>query len=289
MPNKFNMIIDRLDLNEDMEMMHYELSKILEEELSKPADEVDVALVDEILELMEVEAPTGEEQDACWTAIRKRMKKKHGHKFIRAMRNCAAVAAAIVVIFFASFETAKAFRWTFLLKLLAPVAETFGIYSSSNLETDPHALEATEGLTVYSFADTNYTQENFTSLEEMPAQKNGMQTVLKWTPERYEFTQGSLYEDNSLTKLVSVYQDGEDIMSFSATLYANDGDVTGYEYEKNPEEAVAELVFGMEVTYYKNLFDDRLSATWLDGNVHYIVNGNLDENEIRQIVENMLN
>lgn len=288
MPNEINKMFERLNLNEDMEMMRHELSRMMEEELSKPADEVDVELVEEILALLEVEAPEQEEQDACWAAIQKNMKKNRSRRTGRIVRRCAAIAAAIVVMFFVSLGTARAFRWTFLLKLLAPVAETFGIYSTSNLETETSDTQAGEGLVSYSFIDTEYEQVDYENLDEMLKAQKNLKIEADEVPERFEFVQGSVYEDPDIVRTTITFAANEDILTLTSIGYTNDDSVSGYVFERTLDEPVVEYISGKEVTYYHNQTENQLSAAWIDQDVVYMIRGAISEDELRQIIGNLL-
>lgn len=132
--NKYK-IIERLRSEKDMELMWLEVSKILDEELSKPAEEIDIAFVDALMDLVEIEEPSKKELERGWSEIQKKVHMRKQRNWTNVLTRIVAVLIAVIVLFFLSFETAKAFRWPYLLKALAPVAETFSIYSTSNVDS----------------------------------------------------------------------------------------------------------------------------------------------------------
>jgi len=288
MPNEITKMFERLNLNEDMEMMRYELNKIMEAELSKPAAEVDADLVDEILTLLEAKAPSQEEQDTCWAMIQKTMKKKHSSRMGKIIYRCAAVAAAIVVMFFVSFGTASAFHWTFLLKLLAPVAETFGIFSTSNLEIEVSNTPSGEGLVSYSFMDAEYMQVDYDDLNDMPKEKNGINTMSEWMPERFVFAQGSVYEDPEILRTTVTYQAGEEILTLTTIHYKNDENVSGYVFERNLTIPVEETFSGKDITFYYNREEEQLSVTWNEESTIFSIRGAVSETEMQQIIKSWI-
>ena len=276
-------LLERLNQDQELELMPYELNELLEKELSKPEDEMDFQLVDDLLDLLGAENPTRAQQEACWQEIEKRIQpsKKRGYAVV--LRRIAAAAAVLVVLFFVSFETAKAFRWTFLLKLLAPVAETFGIYSSNTFDSQ-HA-----GLNDDAFIDedTEYEQLNYASLADMPAEVDGYPVVPAWVPERFEFLQGSIYEDPDMAYITVSYM-AEDVLILNTSIFYNDEAVLSYDYERTLSEPMIEELSGTSVSYYQNEDEGMLSASWIVDDAHYHAVGDLTIAEMQQVIEGML-
>lgn len=131
--NKYK-TIERLRSENDMELMWLEVSKILDEELSKPAKEIDIAFVDALMDLVEIEEPSKKELERGWSEIQKKVHVRKQRSRTNMLARVVAVLIAVIVLFFLSLETVKAFRWPHLLKTLAPVTETFGIYCASSLD-----------------------------------------------------------------------------------------------------------------------------------------------------------
>jgi len=162
-------------------------------------------LVNELLELLGEEEPNAADKEASWQIIQQERKPKKRFNWRKTINRAAAIAAAIVVVFFVSFESAKAFRWTFLLKLLTPVAETFGIYSTSTIESEEPAVQ--NALVI---EDTGYEQVTYDSIEEMPSEVGGYQIIPAWIPDSFVFVQGSTYEDPDMAYCTLSYQDNDD-------------------------------------------------------------------------------
>ena len=277
-------IMERLNLNCDAELMRIDLNAILEEELSKPVDEMDPELVRELMDLMEVEAPTQEQQEECWAGIQKGMK-KGGHRGVfRAVRKSLVAAAALVGVFFVTFGAAQAFQWSFLLKLLAPVAETFGIYSANNFETEP-LVQISEA---HGFIETMYEQLTYDTLEAMPQQIAGLDIVPEWLPEGFEFIQSTVYEDPDMMRATILYGRGEATLSLAITMFVDSQDISGYLCERSETEPRNETISGLEVTFYSNVDSNRLSATWINENVCYLAHGEISEEELYRFVEELI-
>lgn len=120
-------IIERLTNDPALEMKRHELEDLLESEVNKPAEEIDAQLVSDLLDILQPEEVPSGVQMEVWKRINKQINPKP-RKTHRLLQRLVAAAAIIVLLFGLSLGAAKAFRWTFLLKLLQPVAESFGIY-----------------------------------------------------------------------------------------------------------------------------------------------------------------
>ena len=283
MPNRFEHreLMNQLIHDKKSELMPHELNDILEKELSKPAEDVDVQLVNDLLDLLGAEEPTAAQKEACWQNIQEKRKPFHWQ---RALRRIAAAAAAIMVLFFVSFETAKAFRWTFLLKLLAPVAETFGIYSTSTFDSETSAnINA-----IVLDDDTEYEQLTYASIDQMPSELNGYKALPGWVPERFAFAQGSYYQDPDMEHCSIFYAFMEDFLTIEISVFYNDESVFGFEYERTLPQPLTEEINGHTVNYYHNMEGNSLSASWIDGTAHYHVHGNISAGELEQIVGGMM-
>ena len=125
MPNRSNSseIAKRLINDKNAELMPLELNRILEEELAKPEVEIDVQLVDELLELLEEAEPSEVEKRRMWQGISDRLDKKEPDRRVRfSWRRVAVIVAAAILLLTMTLGVAQALRWTFLLKLLEPLA-----------------------------------------------------------------------------------------------------------------------------------------------------------------------
>lgn len=286
MPNIYDQrkLLDQLIYDEETELMPHEINEILEKELSKPADEADMQLIDELLELLGTENPTAASKEACWKSIQKKRKAKKRFAWKKAMHHAAAAAAVLIVVFFVSFESAKAFRWTSLLKLLAPVAETFGIYSASTFDS-----EDSDNNNSVLIEDTGYEQITYTSLEQMPSEVGGYQIIPDWVPERFSFVQGNVYEDPDMALCSVSYKYMDSSLGVNTYIYYNDEAVVGLEYERTLSEPRSEEVKNLSINFYHNHEDGKLSAaSWIYEDAHYDVEGNLTNEELRQIVASLI-
>lgn len=286
MPNSYDQrkLMDRLVQDKDAELMPNEINSILEKELSKPADEVDMQLVNELLELLGEEEPNAADKEASWQIIQQKRKPKKRFNWRKTINRAAAIAAAIVVVFFVSFESAKAFRWTILLKLLTPVAETFGIYSTSTIESEEPAVQ--NALVI---EDTGYEQVTYDSIEQMPAEVGGYRIIPTWVPDRFGFVQGSIYEDPDMAYCSLSYRGNGDTIRVNTVIYYSGDAVFSYEYERTLIEPQSEDVNGILVSYYYNNEEGKISsASWIDRDAHYQVEGNITEEELRRIVNGMI-
>lgn len=277
-------IIERMRSEKEMEMMRHEISRLLDEELSKPAEDMDLQRIDELLDLLEADGPTRKQKTECWKSIQEKRKARSCIRWKRFFYCGAAAAAVLAAVFFVSFETAKAFQWTHLLKILAPVAETFGILSTSNLSSDLPVQDNQ----IYIDEETEYSQQSFLSLAEIPAEKNGFRVTPKWVPERFAFHQGAIYEDPDMADISITYLDGEDMLFLRTMILYDDENIFSYVYEKTLEEPITEVFEDITLSYYRNMDDNMMSVSWIDREAHYHLMGNITLEEVRLIVGSIL-
>jgi len=285
MPNetKNRTLIEQLKNDKTTELMPHDLSEMLDQELSKPAEEVDTQLVQDLLELLNAEAPTQQAKDECWNAIQAHTRKNGRSGRNTALRRLCAIAAALVIVIFVSFRTANAFNWSCLLKLLGPAMETFGIYSTNNPPTPTETSE----IDVYSDEFTEYEQVNYSAPEDMPTTLKGYTIVPGWVPERYTFASGSIYEDNTFAIASIFFQDNDKYLSMSVSFYENEEDAMAYVYESTPEHEQSMQVDRHSVTYYHNDHGEIHAASAIAQNVHLYIGGSVSESELAQILSSM--
>jgi len=281
MMNKQNEIIERLGNEANMERAHYE--RMLELELAKPEEEMDVRLVEELLDALGAEEPAEGTKEIVWASIERKLHDEKKSRRNLLFRRIAACAAVFVVLSLATLGTARAFNWTFLLKMLAPVEETFGIHSANNPEG-----EATVDPSIYTVEDTEFVQIQYALAEEFPDEWEGFRVEPVWMPERYSFIDGSLYDDGEVAVLSCAYMDGEDFFNMTTTFFSNEETVSSYEYERTLEIPYIDEIAGKPVTVYRNEDESRLSASWIDGNAHYFVVGNLTEDELIEVISGLM-
>lgn len=276
-------LIEHLKNDRTTELMPHELNEMLDRELSKPAEEVDTQLVRDLLDLLDEEAPSQKSKEECWKAIQTHTQKKGtGGRNVMLRRICT-VAAALVMIVIVSFGTAKAFNWTFLLKLLSPVAETFGIYSANSPDNHVDASDDHE----YIDGDTEYEQVNYTVLEDMPTQLRGYTIVPGWIPERYTFATGSIYEDPDVAIVSIFFQNDDKFLTLNISFYENEADAYAFVYESSPEHEKSMQVENQTLTYYHNDSGEIRAASAIAQNVHVYIGGSISEYELEQIIASM--
>ena len=281
--NNEHMVFERLRSENDMELMQLEITRYLDEELSKPAEEMDVQLIDELMDMLGIASPSPEQLERSRLKIHEQA---HARKccWVQVLTRLAAAFIALVVVFFVSFETAKAFRWTHLLKVLTPVAETFGIYSASSIDSQAPAPQRSISFD----ADTEYTQQTYLSIEEMPAEVDGFKLVPEWIPDRFSFMQGAVYLDPDMAEASVTYQAGEDTVIIRWMLSYSDEDTFSYEYERKLDVPTTEIINGLELSYYENIDNNRIYASWVDRDAHYQVAGNITIEEAKLIAESLM-
>lgn len=277
MSNDSNKILDRLFNHHDTELMPNELRQLLDAELAKPEDEMDTQLISDIIDLLDIEPPTPAEKKADWSAIEKKYRRKR--RLPRVLRSIAITAASIVAVFLISLTSAKAFNWTFLLKFLLPVAQTFGIISSDYTVDDGQETE-------YRFEDAMDTQEvDFTSLDELPSQFAAAVVESDCVPDGYGFVQGNWYKSFNLEKCNMLFEKADQWFVIEMMEFTDDTDpTTDFEFERQVDVPLTIEINGVEVTLYYNSDDSGISVSWLQGNTHFNLLGTLDEEELTYII-----
>ena len=277
MSNDSNKILDRLFNHNDTELMPNELRQLLDAELAKPEDEMDTQLISDIIDLLDIEPPTPAEKKADWSAIEKKYRRKR--RLPRVLRSIAITAASIVAVFLISLTSAKAFNWTFLLKYLLPVAQTFGIISSDYTIDDGQETE-------YRFEDAMDTQEvDFTSLDELPSQFAAAVVESDCVPDGYGFVQGNWYRSFNLEKCNMLFEKADQWFVIEMMEFTDDTDpTTDFEFERQVDVPLTIEINGVEVTLYYNSDDSGISVSWLQGNTHFNLLGTLDEEELAYII-----
>ena len=275
-------IHQHLKSDKNTEMMRYELELMLERELAKPAEAMDTQLIEELLGALE-ESPPEADKQAIWEAIQQKRRHPAG-RARTVLRRIAACAAILVFFLAATIGSAYAFNWTFLLKLLAPFAETFGIYSAN----DRNSIGSEQSVSISQDSETEFEQRQFDTLEDFPTEREGYRLLPAWLPEGFSFLQGSLYEDESIAVISNSYEKGDARLRIVVTFFEDDGAVSSYEYHRVPSEAAIEVIADITVTCYANSDGDGIAASWIDRNVHYSIVGDVAEDEIWRIVSGMI-
>lgn len=285
--NSFQELIQQFLNEPESEVNKRRLQEILDEEINKPEDQIDLQFVDEILAVLEPRIVEREEIDASWDRLDQKIQDKQTEdktrpaplrKTIVFLGKIAAVAAAIVVLFFITVGSAKAMKWTFLLKFLNPIAQTFGI---SLDEREPETDQEMN----YPIEDSILEQTQFSSEADVPIQYMGYKIRLNHVPERYAFVNGSVLNDETWTIFNMFYQFDEGWLNYYVNIFPeNEADLV-LDYEKTADVLKTENVGMKELTFYHNSDEETLSVSWVDRNAHYSLFGNLTEDELSEIIE----
>ena len=171
-----------------------------------------------------------------------------------------------------------------MLKLLSPVAETFGIYSASNpdydLQDDPDAS--------YTDAETEYQQVNYSSIDEMPAELHGVRVAPTWMMDGYEFVQGSVYQDPGVITTFVAYTHEDECAFLTSQIFLNEEYISGYQFEQSIREYDTDQIAGQQVTLYKNDQGDIESYSWICDDAHYTFTGKVTVDELAKIIEGLM-
>lgn len=284
MPNRSNYseIINRLINDREAELMPLELNRMLEEELAKPEAEIDVQLVDELLKLLEEAEPSEVEKRRMWQGISDRLGREAPERRTRfSWRRVAVVAIAAILLFTLTLGAAQALRWTFLLKLLEPLAQTFGIVTTDQL-TESDSIG--DGVTV---DDDDFEQITYESLETMPKVLNGHVVVPGWVPERYTFEQGVAFNNGAFEKYNVQYRYNDKWLSIDVTTFQEENTVVDFQYERAIDKPEAVDINGIEIFIYENSDEGSIYAAWVKDNANYSFVGVVTKEELVQIIKSM--
>ena len=277
-------IAKRLRLSTESELSRDDLEQMLDAELSKPEAEMDTELVQQILEMLE-ETPSQAQQREAWRKTDKWLKLKQWQPFVTGLTKIAAVGVILVALMFATYGTAQALNWEFLLRLMKPFAETFMVYSGDTPEATPVPMTSE----VYSDVERTYNQAEFTTLADCPDTIEGYPAKPVWMPERFTYLQGSMYADTLITSITHVYQSDMGICIIDISLLDDANDVDSYSYEQTENQPThSEYVQGYPATFYYNNEGQLTSASWIVNNAHYNIAGRMSKDEILQILTSIL-
>lgn len=276
-------IAKRLRLSTESELSRDDLEQMLDAELSKPEAEMDTELVQQIVDLLE-ETPSQAQQREAWRKTDKRLKLKQWQPVVTGLTRIAAVGVILVALMFATYGTAQALNWEFLLRWMKPFAETFMIYSGDTPEPTPEPMTSE----VYSDVGRAFTQEEFATLADCPDKVEGYPAKPVWMPERFTYLQGSLYSDPLMTCITHVFRSdsGNCIIDISMLEDGNQSDT--YQFEQLPAENDSMYVAGYQITFYRNSDNATLIASWMFDNAHYTVAGSINKEEIAKIIDFMM-
>ena len=196
-------------------------------------------------------------------------------------RRVAVIVVAAILLLTMTLGVAQALRWTFLLKLLEPLAQTFGIVTTDQLTE----LDSIEG--EVSVEDDETEQIVYDSLETMPKVLNGHVVVPGWVPERYIFEQGVVFDNGVFEKDNVMYWYNNEWLSIDVTTYQEENSVVDFQYERAIDEPETVTVNGCEVLIYENSDEGKIYAAWVNDNANYSLFGVVTKKELVQIIESM--
>lgn len=284
MPNRSNSseIAKRLINDKNAELMPLELNRILEEELAKPEVEIDVQLVDELLELLEEAEPSEVEKRRMWQGISDRLEKEAPSRRLGfSWRRVAVIVVAAILLLTMTLGVAQALRWTFLLKLLEPLAQTFGIVTTDQLTES----DSIEGEVSVEGDDTE--QIVYDSFEAMPKTYKGHVVVPGWVPERYAFDHGTFFDNGWVEKHTVSYRYNDQSLSIDMTAYQEENTIVDFRYERAIDEPKTIDVEGIEALFYENSREGSIYAVWINDNVNYNLFGVVTREELIRIIGSM--
>ncbi len=276
-------IAKRLRLSKESELSRYDLEQMLEAELTKPDAEIDTELVQQILELLE-ESPSQEQKRKSWEQIDKKLSFRKWRPIVSGLARIAAVGVILVALMFATYGTAQALNWEFLLRWMKPFAETFMVYSGGKPEPTPEPVTSE----VYDDMGMEFTQQEFATLADCPDKVDGYPAKPVWMPERFTYLQGSMYSDILVTSITHVFKSNGGTCIFDITKFVNSEDAVSYHYEQIPAENISMYVAGYQLAIYYNTDNAKLTASWLADNTNYFVTGSISKEEVVSILEMMM-
>ena len=276
-------IAKRLRLSKESELSRYDLEQMLEAELTKPDAEIDTELVQQILELLE-ESPSQEQKRKSWEQIDKKLSFRKRRPIVSGLARIAAVGVILVAIMFATYGTAQALNWEFLLRLMKPFAETFMIYSGDKPDPTPEPVTSE----VYDDMEMEFTQAEFDTLADCPDKVDGYPAKPVWMPEQFTYVQGSMYSDMQITTITHVFRSDSGNCIIDISMLEDKNNTDAYQFEQLPAVNTSMYVAGYQVTFYLNTRNAQVTASWFDQNVHYSITGKISEDEIISILESMM-
>ena len=273
----------------EREVNRKRLEQILDDEMNKPEDQIDLQLVDDILAALETEPVDKKEANASWDRLGRKIEeleeKEETHpphskkkKVFVFVGRIAAVAASLIILFFISFASARAMKWTFLLKYLNPIAQTFGISLDERKPEPPQSA--------YFILDQSPLDSNpFSSEVDVPDMYKGYRIRLNHVPERFTFVSGYFFSNPDLSKFICFYQSPEDgWLQYSVNIFQRE-DIGGqFDFEKTEDNAVSKYSGMKEITIYKNAEDGVVSSSWIDRNAYYGIYGSVTEAEMNELL-----
>lgn len=280
-------IVRRMCEDTEPDMTEEELQQMLEAELAKDKDEMDMSLVKELLLTLEEGATQQEQEEALQRVLARLRSRRKLPTALRAMGRIAVIILVILGLLTVTYKTAEAFNWEFLLRLLNPGAETFTLYTGGEPGQDGtgEASPAAPGEAIYDDELKPGEPAMYASPDEVPGTLRGYPVRPQGMPERMTYLQGSAFCDDLSTTVTHVFLDGQNTCIFTMMIVHADVDASSMEYEKTVADVTQIQVAGCDLTYYHNSDDANIYASWTRAQAQYSVFGVLTVEELMQIVE----
>lgn len=280
--------IRRLLSDTETELSRDDLEQMLEDELSRPEEQLDTALISEIVTRLE-EGASAREQEAAWRATAQQLgaqSRKQANPAIRWFARIAAVLAIVLGVLVTTYKTAEAFNWQLVLRLMRPMAETFMLYTGMQPEITEQPVPLAEP-TEEAYADGGKGNEawEYASPGDVPGSLLGYPVMPRGIPERFVYLQGSGYSDDLNVSVTHVYAGESDMCIFSVLILRDDSITSSQLYERTPDEPEEMYIAGCRVLFYVNSDDATMAASWVRDSAQYSLFGAISEEELARIVE----
>lgn len=273
-------IIEKLSKASAMELNNHELESILENELNKPAEEIDTKLIEDLMDILQPEELSAKQQKIIWKNIQKKLSSKNNRH--RLVRRLTAIAALLVLLFGFTLAPANAFHWQFLRRLLKPVAETFGIYLNYFDEAPVEAPTAHQ----YGVSEDEAVPVMYDNLDDIPDTYDGYAIKPGWIPEGFTFVQASSYSEVHLQKYAIQYCCEQKELNITIAIHTDQETIAKYEFERITDEPEERLIGSTMVTFYNNYRSEDVPqhVSWVVNNAHYSIQGMVSADEIEQMI-----
>lgn len=279
-----SMILNRLARKYAKEMTRDELTQLLDHELSKPGQQMDMELVSEILSILYPDAPSPERKAAALAEAKKRLPARQTRsRFTRMLPQLTAAAAALLVILLATAPEAGAFRWTLIHKVIQPVAETFGIIVGQEADDGSDYIDIHEELV----CDSPTVQESYSAWEDIPRAYEGYALRPEALPEGYHLDSATRFScfDSEIYSLA--FSKDECWFNLNTYVFTNPDCASRITFERTLDIPYEQQIGKYDVTFYSNADDHVQSAFWIYESVQYLLMGEAPMETFISILQNM--
>lgn len=278
----------RLLCDTETELSRDDLERMLEDELSRPEDQLNTALISEIVTQLE-EGTSAQEQEAAWRATAQQLEtqaRERANPAIGWFARIAAVLAIVMGMLVTTYKTAEAFNWQLVLRLMRPMAETFMLYTGMRPEATEQLVPLAEP-TEEAYVDCGKGNDawEYTSPGDAPGSLMGYPVMPRGIPERFVYLQGSGYSDDLNLSVTHVYAGEGGMCVFSVLILRDDRVTSSQLYERTQDETEEMYIAGCRVFFYVNSDDATMSASWVKDSAQYSLFGAISEEELARVVE----